>query len=186
MGDHGSLSWGVSRRLRSWRGYTLVELLVVLAVLALLAGMAMPLAEMMVQRDKERELKRALWAIRDAIDDYRRAREQGQAVRVSVAGSYPPNLAVLVGGLLAAPDGAASSPSSPTSPTSAYGAGTTQRFMRRIPRDPFADASLPAEQTWGLRSYQSDADNPRPGSEVYDVYSKSERVGLNGVPLRQW
>ena len=148
-------------------GYTLVELLIVMAVLGILAGLALPLVEIQVQRDKERELKRALWEIRDAIDDYRRAQERS-AVAGQTAALYPPDLHALV----ATPDAAATS--------------GRPRFLRRIPRDPFADPALPAEKTWGLRSYLSEASSPKEGADVYDVYSKSERLGLNGVPLREW
>lgn len=164
---------GPSRQLFRLRvhndGYTLVELLVVLAVIAVLAGMAMPLAEVTAQREKERELKRALWEVRDAIDAYRRARERGQVAGVADASLYPPSLQALL-----------------SAPGVSPGAAGSQRFLRRIPRDPFADPALPAEQTWGLRSYLSDADRPQPGADVYDIHSLSDRVGLNGLPLRQW
>jgi general secretion pathway protein G len=153
------------------RGYTLIELLVVLGVLGLLASMAMPLAEMTVQREKEQELKRALWEIRDAIDAYRRAKEQGAIAAAPGSPAYPPTLAALV-----------------ESPANAGtgNAGGLVHFLRRIPRDPFADPELPAEKTWGLRSYLSEAGDPKPGADVYDVHSLSDGVGLNGVPLRQW
>jgi general secretion pathway protein G len=156
-------------------GYTLVELLIVLGVLGLLASMAMPLAEVTAQRSKERELQRALWEIRDAIDAYRRAREQG-AILVAGGGRwgaalYPPSLESLT---QAWPDARAERQ------------GEVLRFLRRVPRDPFADAALPAERTWALRSYASDPDRPQPGSEVYDVQSGSDRIGLNGIPLRRW
>jgi general secretion pathway protein G len=156
-------------------GYTLVELLIVLGILGLLASMATPLAEVTVQRSKERELQRALWEIRDAIDAYRRAREQG-AILVAGANGW----------------GAALYPTSLESLTQAWPdaradrRGEVLRFLRRVPRDPFADASLADERTWALRSYASDADRPQAGGEVYDVQSRSDRIGLNGIPLRRW
>jgi general secretion pathway protein G len=153
------------------RGYTLIELLVVMAALSLLATMAMPLAEMTVQREREHELKRALWEIRDAIDAYKRGRDQGAVAGPASGSPYPPNLQVLT---QAMPDARAEH------------RGETLRFLRRIPRDPFADPALPAERSWGLRSYVSEASDPRPGDDVYDVYSLSTKLGLNGVPLRQW
>jgi len=151
------------------RGYTLIELLVVLAVLGLLATMAMPLAEVTAQREKERELKRALWEIRDAIDAYKRAVDAGAIAKAPVDSGYPPSLEALVQGV---PD--------------AKSAGGRLVFLRRIPRDPFADGALPAEKTWRLRSYASEAASPQPGADVYDVISSSDAVGLNGVPLKQW
>lgn len=152
-------------------GYTVVELVVVLAVLALLATAVFPMAEITLQREREQELKRALWEIRDAIDAYKRASDQGLIPASPGALGYPPSLSALVSGT--APGGRAT---------------TAQRlvFLRRVPRDPFAPAELPADQTWGLRSYLSTAEEPQPGSDVYDVYSRSERMGLNGVPLRAW
>lgn len=153
------------------RGYTLVELLVVLAVLGLLATMAMPLAELTVQREKERELKRALWEIRDAIDAYQRARAAGAIAAEPGRSQYPPDLLALT---QAWPDARAER------------RGEVLRFLRRVPRDPFADPALPPEASWGLRSYLSDAERPQPGADVYDVYSRSARPGLNGVPLKDW
>jgi len=153
------------------RGYTLIELVVVMAVLALLATAVFPLAEITVQRDREKELQRALWQIRDAIDAYKRANDVGALARTPGATGYPPTLAALVIGV---------------APSGGDGSGQRLAFLRRIPRDPFAPAELPAEQTWGLRSYLSPADQPQPGDDVYDVYSRSDRVGLNGVPLKAW
>ncbi|MEF7613636.1 type II secretion system protein [Aquincola sp. MAHUQ-54] len=149
------------------RGYTLIELLVVLALIALLGSIAMPLAEVTVQREKERELKRALWELRDAIDAYHLAR---QRMGAEGAASYPPNLEALTQPL----------------PDVRPGGGGVLRVLRQVPRDPFADPLLPAEQSWGLRSYLSESKEPRAGAEVYDVYSLSPARGLNGVPLKEW
>jgi general secretion pathway protein G len=156
---------------RDRRGYTLVELLVVLGILGLLASMAMPMVEVVVQREREHELKRALWEIRDAIDSYHQARLAGAIPGSPGASTYPPNLRVLTQALPdARPDRA----------------GQVLRFLRRVPRDPFAQSELPPEETWGLRSYASEAAQPRPGVDVYDVYSLSDKVGLDGTRIGQW
>jgi general secretion pathway protein G len=156
---------------RRSRGFTLVELLVCLAILGFLASVALPVAEMSVQREKERELKRALWEIRDALDAYRQAREQRAILGSADQSPYPASLRELT---LAVNDARAGRE------------GQVLRFLRAVPRNPFADPDLPAEKTWGLRSYQSEADDPRPGADVYDVYPPSDLKGLNGVPLRKW
>jgi general secretion pathway protein G len=151
----------------SSRGFSLIELLVVMAVLGVLAAAVLPLAEVTLQRERERELKHALWEIRDAIDAYKRVAD---ATGPATAGShYPPSLEALT---LGVPDSKSS--------------GVTLYFLRRIPRDPFAPGDVPAAKTWSLRSYESPPDTPQPGADVYDVSSRSDRVGLNGVPLKEW
>jgi len=154
--------------MRRANGFSLIELLVVLAILGLLSGLAMPLAEMTVQRDHERELKRALWEIRDAIDAYKRAVDAGRIVQPVGASGYPPDLQVLAAGVADAKTGA------------------RLFFLRRIPRDPFAPDDIAADKTWRLRAYDSPAERPRPGADVYDVSSTSDRTGLNGIPLKDW
>ena len=147
----------------------MVELLAVLAILSVLALGVMPLAENAQNRMKERELRRALWQIRDAIDDYKRAVESG-AIAAGVPGSvYPPSLSAMV-------DGA-----------EVLGSGGARRvFLRQVPRDPWAPDAMPAEQTWALRSFESSAERPRPGRDVYDIHSRSERLGSNGLVLSRW
>lgn len=151
------------------RGYTVIELLVVLAVMGVLAMLVFPLTEMNVQRDKEAELKRALWKIRDAIDAYKKAQDEGRFAVAPTLTGYPPTLETLTQGV---PD--------------KQSGGQLIYFLRRVPRDPFADEALPAIKTWGIRSYESGADRPQAGSDVYDVFSKSTRTGLNGLPLKDW
>lgn len=150
------------------RGYTLIELMVVMAVLGILAVAAFPLAELSVQRERERELRRGLWEIRDAIDAYKRATEAGTMAVASGASGYPPSLEALAVG----------------TPNPKAG-GQLQYFLRRIPRDPFSKAGA-AASSWGLRSFDSPPDRPRAGVDVYDVYSTSDGVGLNGIPLKDW
>ena len=152
-------------------GFTLIELVVTVAIMAILATAALPLAEVAVQRSKEQELRAALREIRTAIDAYKQAVEDKHITKAADASGYPKSLEVLVEGV----DDALSPKKSKI------------YFLRRIPRDPMArDGSLPAVQTWGLRSYDSSAEDPHEGDDVYDVYSLSEKSGLNGVPYREW
>lgn len=153
------------------RGFTLVELVITVGIVGLLATAAFPLAEVAARRAKEQDLRLALRQIRDALDSYKAAYDQGRIERAVDETGYPPDLHVLVYGVEDARD-----------PRRAM-----IYFLRRVPRDPFfPDASAPPEETWGLRSYRSPPDSPRPGEDVFDVYSMSPRVGLNGVPYREW
>jgi general secretion pathway protein G len=152
-------------------GFTLVELLVVVAIVSALATIGLPLAELAQRRTQEEELKQSLRVIRKALDDYKDAVAEGRILRNVGDSGYPPNLNILVDGV---PD--AKSPR-----------GEKLYFLRRLPRDPFAPADITqATDTWGLRSYVSPADAPQPGKDVYDVYSRSKEKGLNGAPFRNW
>jgi general secretion pathway protein G len=153
-------------------GWTLIELMVSLAIMAVLLMVATPVAQLAVQRQKEQDLRAALMQIREALDAYKRAADQGRIeVRVGDSG-YPRSLKELVDGV---PD--------QRSPTR-----QNLFFLRRLPADPMhAEAhSLLPDQTWGLRSYVSAPNEPAEGEDVFDVYSKSDKAGLNGVPYRQW
>jgi general secretion pathway protein G len=152
-------------------GFTLIELVVAVAILGILAMGLLPLAQLASQRSKEQELRAALRDIRGGIDAYKKAGDEGRIEKKADTSGYPPELVVLVEGVKDAKS---------TEEKKIY-------FMRRIPRDPFFDdASVPPEKTWGLRSYASPPDEPSEGEDVFDVYSQSQKVGLNGVPYRQW
>ena len=156
---------------RAMQGFTLIELVITVAIVGLLAGIAAPTAELVLQRNTEHELRMALREIRKGIDAYRQAFDDGRLNKNADESGYPASLKVLV-------DGVADAKSADK--RKIY-------FLRRIPRDPMSpDTDSSPEQTWGLRSYDSDADDPREGRDVYDVYSRSTRVGLNGVPYRDW
>ncbi|MFZ3018022.1 MAG: type II secretion system protein [Gallionella sp.] len=156
----------------SVRGFTLIELVISVAIVALLATVALPMAEVAVQRNKEQELRLALREIRAGLDAYKQAVNEGRVVHSVIKSGYPSSLKVLVDG---EPD--ASSPD---------GKGRIY-FLRRIPRDPMSsDSDKQDEETWGKRSYESAADAPQEGEDVFDVYSQSFGIGLNGVPYRNW
>jgi general secretion pathway protein G len=108
--------------------------------------------------------------IRDAIDAHKKAFDDGKLNLPPEKNGYPPSLDVLVNG----------------APTSG-GRLKTLKFLRRLPRDPMnLNPALSDAETWGKRSYASEADNPLEGEDVYDVYSLSEKSGLNGIAYRRW
>jgi general secretion pathway protein G len=153
-------------------GVTLVELLVTLAIVAMLSSIVVPMAGVLKQRQQEQDLRIALRQIRDAIDAYKEAYDQGHVLKTQGASGYPASLDVLVDGIEDAKD---------------PGGRRKIFFLRRLPRDPFhTDFSTPAAATWGLRAYSSEPDDPQQGEDVYDVFSLSVRTGLNGVPYASW
>jgi general secretion pathway protein G len=152
-------------------GFSLIELMVTLAILGVLALLVMPVAQNELQRSREQDLRRALRDIRHGIDDYKRASDEGRIPKQAGASGYPRNLDVLVAGVVNQRD---------PKHSKIY-------FLRRVPRDPMQmDGALTDAQSWGVRSYASDALEPRAGDDVYDVYSVSAKVGLNGVPYAKW
>jgi general secretion pathway protein G len=154
------------------RGFTLIELMITVAIVGLLALGAVPLAKLGAQRVREGELRTALRDIRTAIDAYKLAVDTGRVKGEADKSGYPPRLELLVDGVEDARD--------PEHKKMIY-------FMRRLPRDPFfTDPSVPAAGSWGLRSYDSPPDAPAAGDDVFDVYSQSPAVGLNGIAYREW
>lgn len=151
------------------KGFTLVELLVTLVLLALLVTSASPVVQLNAKREKERELKRALWQIRDAIDDYKSAVDQGLVKKSADSSGYPPNLQILVIGVANSQDPAKKK----------------IRFLRRMPRDPFAtDPALSNAQTWRIHGYDGTVDDM--AKDVFDVSSRSTAAGINQQPYSEW
>lgn len=145
--------------------------MVTLAILALLASMAVPFAQLVQQRQKETVLRDALRQIRVALDTYKQNVKEGRIESPADASGYPPDLDALWQGV-----------ADKTKPDA-----SKLYFLRRLPRDPFyPDSAAPPASTWGVRSYSSPPDAPAPGRDVFDIYSLSPATGLNGVPYREW
>jgi general secretion pathway protein G len=155
--------------MRSERGYTFLELLIVSTILLILASAVVPLAQVTSQRQREVELRRALREMRTAIDRFKDAVDQGVIPTTELrAGSegYPPDLETLVEGVSRANDAS----------------NTPLKFLRRIPIDPMTNST-----EWGLRAYQdSPTSSSWGGQNVFDVYTKSEGTALDGTKYRDW
>jgi general secretion pathway protein G len=150
-------------------GFTLIELMVTLAIVAMLASVALPMLQMTVKKNKETELKNNLIQIREAIDAYKKAAEEGRIEQKIQDSGYPPDLQVLVEGVkdLKSPE------------------GRKIKFLRKIPTDPMIKAEGD-EPKWGLRSYDSEYDDPKYEKDVFDVYSLSTEKDSHGVPYAKW
>ena len=149
---------------RRERGFTLAELVMVAALLAILAGMAMPVAKFTVKRRKEMELRLALRQMRTAIDEYKRLSDQGMIPVKLGSEGYPPDLETLAEGV------------------QLVGQEIKRKFLRKLPMDP-----MTREEEWGLKSYQDDLDSTSWGGEnVWDVFSLSESTALDGTEYKDW
>jgi general secretion pathway protein G len=144
------------------RGFTLIELIVAITILLILTGMAVPLARVSIKRERERDLRRDLWMMRDAVDRYKDAADRGAFQTKVGSEGYPPDLDTLVNGVDVG--------------------GKKLKFLRRIPIDP-----MTGNTDWGLRSMQDDPDSDSwDGNNVFDVYTKSEGTGLDGTKYKDW
>ncbi len=151
------------RNASSERGFTLMELIVAATILSILTMMALPLARLTIKREKEKELRHALWEMRDAIDKYEQAGERGAFQIKADSGGYPPDLETLVKGVEAQ-------------------GGKKMRFLRSIPIDPMTNS-----KEWGMRSMQDDPDSDSWGGQnVFDVFTKAEGTGLDGTKYKDW
>jgi general secretion pathway protein G len=147
---------------RGEAGLTLVELIVTVAILAIVASAAVPVARFQVKREKERELRYDLWRMRDAIDHYKDAADKNLFQTKVDSQGYPPDLQTLVDGVDVQ--------------------GKKVRFLRRIPIDP-----MTGKDDWGLRSMQDDPTSDSWGGQsVFDVYSKSDDTALDGTKYSDW
>jgi general secretion pathway protein G len=155
------------------RGFTLVEMLVTLAILSVLAWSIIPLSKITVQREKEIELRQDLRLMREAIDAYKKLSDEKKIEVKEDTEGYPPTLEILVKGVELQAQGQTNTKSK---------AKKIVKFLRRIPKDPMTDSF-----DWGLRSYQDPPDSDKWGGEnVYDVYTKSQAKALDGTRYRDW
>ena len=153
------------------RGFTLIEMLVTVAIVGLLSTIAFPMLELAERRSNERELREALRLIRTALDSYKQAVDEGRIVEDTKGTGYPPSLDILVSGVADA--------KSPSRDKKIY-------FLRKIPRDPVGQVAQGGAAEWALRSYASSPNDPQPGADIFDIHSRSLATGLNGVAYKDW
>lgn len=155
---------GISAGWTAESGVTLIELIIVVTIISILASAALPIAKFQVKREKERQLRRELWEIRDAIDHYKDAADKGGIQTKADSFNYPPDLQTLVDGV---------------------DVQTKKvRFLRRVPIDPMTQQS-----DWDIRSMQDDPDDASSGGSgdnVFDVHSKSTGTALDGTKYATW
>jgi len=169
--ENSSRVWPLENK----RGFTLLEMVVTLSILALLTLVAVPVIQTSVKREKESELRQSLRMIREAIDQYKKLADEKKIKVESESYGYPPDLETLVKGVEIEEEVADSS-----------GRKTQKkvlvRFLRKIPIDPMTGST-----DWGLRSYQDEPDSDNWGGEnVYDIYTKSQATALDGTKYRDW
>lgn len=157
------------------RGFTLIEMVVVLGIVAVLAAAAVPLQELAVRRAQEQALREGLRTLRGALDAHRQAVEARRIAPGPDGTPWPADLQALVRGVpLLDADGRPQE------------GGPRLYLLRRLPRDPFADPRVDAADTWALRSSDTPPDAPAPGRDVFDVQSRSQRTALDGSRHAQW
>ncbi len=148
---------------KAMRGFTLIELIVAATILSILTLMVLPLARVSIKREKEHQLRLALWEMRDAIDRYKDAADRGAFQTKVDSQGYPPDLEELVKGV-------------------EIQGGKKIRFLRSIPIDPMTNS-----KEWGMRSMQDDPDSDSFGGQsVFDVYTKSQGEALDGTKYKDW
>jgi general secretion pathway protein G len=165
------------RKPRPSGGFTLIELVITVALVGLMAVMALPLYDVATTRMKESDLRHALRTIREGLDTYKAAVEEGRLAGEPETSGYPPSLDVLT------------EPLELISKRDLSGSLVTRRLviLRQLPRDPFhPDIDVPAAQTWRTRAYASRSNEPQTGNDVYDVWSWSDRTALDGTKYSNW
>ena len=158
-------------KINKFRGFTLIEVIVTLLIVAILATGATPILELTIKRNKEIELKQTLRQIREAIDLYKKAFDEGKIKKTLDQSGYPPNLEILEEGVTNQKDPK----------------GKRIKFIRKVPRDPMSsEPELKSVDTWAKRCYSSDVSFPTPGDDVYDVHSLSTKKAIDGTLYSSW